>query len=90
MLTPVKLVKGEDSSIRQREKAYRDLFGKAVSSVRQPVESFFNWLNEKNRNPRGTKSKVNKRINGTHVWKNRSSIHFSNFLTLDSHYYKDN
>jgi hypothetical protein len=47
MLTPVKLAKGEADCIRQREKAYRDLFGKAVSTIRQPVESFFNWLNEK-------------------------------------------
>ena len=47
MLTPIKLVKGESDCIRQREKAYRDLFGTAVSKVRQPVESFFNWLNEK-------------------------------------------
>jgi hypothetical protein len=47
MLTPVKLPKGEADNIRQREKAFRDLFGKAVSKVRQPVESFFNWLNEK-------------------------------------------
>jgi hypothetical protein len=47
MLTPVKLPKGEADCIRQREKAFRDLFGGAVSTVRQPVESFFNWLNEK-------------------------------------------
>jgi len=47
MLTPIKLVKGETESIRQREKAYRDLYSASVSKVRQPVESFFNWLNEK-------------------------------------------
>ena len=47
MFTPVKLVKGEGDRIRQREKAYRDLYSAAVSKVRQPVESFFNWLNEK-------------------------------------------
>jgi len=47
MLTPIKLGKGEPECVRQREKAYRDLFGAAVSKVRQPVESFFNWLNEK-------------------------------------------
>jgi hypothetical protein len=32
MLIPVKLVKGEADCIRQREKAYRDLFGNAVST----------------------------------------------------------
>jgi hypothetical protein len=46
MLTPVKLHKSEDNCIRQREKAFRDLFGTSVSTVRQPVASFFNWLNE--------------------------------------------
>ena len=25
----------------------RDLYSRAVSAVRQPIESFFNWLNEK-------------------------------------------
>ena len=47
MIIPVKLPKGEPECIRQREKAYRDLFGSAVSKARQPVESFFNWINEK-------------------------------------------
>ena len=47
MLTPIKLTKGEADCIRQREKAYRDLYGKTVSTIRQPVESFFNWLNQK-------------------------------------------
>jgi hypothetical protein len=47
MLTPVKLPKGEADCIRQREKAFRDLFGVAVSTARQPVEPFFNWINEK-------------------------------------------
>ena len=36
MLTPVKAIKGEETIITQREKAGR-----------QPIESFFNWLNEK-------------------------------------------
>jgi hypothetical protein len=47
ILTPVKLVKGEAEVIRQREKAANDLFSCAVSSVRQPIEALFNWLNEK-------------------------------------------
>lgn len=47
MLTPVKAIKGEDNIITQREKAGRDLLSTAVSKVRQPIESFFNWLNEK-------------------------------------------
>lgn len=47
MKTPVKAIKGESPTIAQREKANRDLFSTAVSKVRQPIESFFNWLNEK-------------------------------------------
>ena len=47
MLTPVKAIKGEETIITQREKAAKDLFSTAVSKVRHPIESFFNWLNEK-------------------------------------------
>lgn len=47
MFTPCKAVKDEPLVIKQREQAYRDLYSRAVSAVRQPVESFFNWLNEK-------------------------------------------
>ena len=46
LLTPVKLVKGECRAVRQFKKAADDLFSTAVSRVRQPIESFFNWLNE--------------------------------------------
>lgn len=44
MLTPVKGVKGQPEVIKQRNKAADDLFSKAVSAVRQPIESLFNWL----------------------------------------------
>lgn len=44
--TPVKLIKGETETIRQFKKAADDLFSTAVSSVRQPIESLFNWINE--------------------------------------------
>lgn len=40
MLTPVK-------QIKQRDKAFNDIFSSAVSKVRQSIEVFFNWLNEK-------------------------------------------
>lgn len=45
--TPVKLVKGQSEQERQRNKAADDLFSKAVSTVRQPIESLFNWFIEK-------------------------------------------
>jgi hypothetical protein len=46
LLTPVKLVKGECQKVRQFKKAADGLFSTAVSRIRQPIESFFNWLNE--------------------------------------------
>jgi hypothetical protein len=47
MITPVKLVKGESQTTRQFKKAADQLFSTAVSSIRQPIEGFFNWLIEK-------------------------------------------
>ena len=49
ILTPVKAVKGEYQQIRNRDKASNDLYSKAVSRVRQPIESFSNWLIQKNK-----------------------------------------
>lgn len=47
MLTPVKGVKDQPDCLKFIDNAANDLFSKAVSSIRQPIESFFNWLNEK-------------------------------------------
>lgn len=47
ILTPVKLVKGETQELRQFKKAADDLFSAAVSTVRQPIEGWFNWLIDK-------------------------------------------
>lgn len=47
LYTPVKLVKGQSTEERQRCKAADGLFSHAVSVVRQPIESLFNWLIEK-------------------------------------------
>ena len=47
MLTPVKAIKGQSEQEKQRSNAYNDLFSTAVSKIRQPIESFFNWLNER-------------------------------------------
>jgi hypothetical protein len=46
MLTPVKAVKGQAECITQFNKAASELFSAAVSKVRQPIEAFFNRLNE--------------------------------------------
>jgi hypothetical protein len=47
ILAPIKAVKGMPDVIKQRIKAADDLFSTAVSRIRQPVESMFNWLIEK-------------------------------------------
>jgi hypothetical protein len=47
ILTPVKLVKGQCERLRQFDNAADDLFSTWVSRFRQPIESFFNWLQEK-------------------------------------------
>lgn len=47
ILTPVKKIKGQSEQQRQFDRAADDLFSTAVSRVRQPIESFFNWLIEK-------------------------------------------
>lgn len=57
ILTPVKAIKGEHIEITQRMKAARDVFSTAVSKVRQPIESFFNWLNERTNIQRAVKTR---------------------------------
>ena len=47
MLTPVKDSKGVTDTIKKFNKADDELYSKAVSTVRQPIEGFFNWLIEK-------------------------------------------
>ena len=47
MLTPIKAVKGEAQENKNRDKAADDLFSVAVSRIRQPIESLFNWLIQK-------------------------------------------
>jgi len=47
MFTPVKAIKGKNLRLEQFDKAAEDLYSKLVSSMRQPIESFFNWLNVK-------------------------------------------
>lgn len=44
ILTPVKPPSRQCLRLKQFDKAADDLFSRAVSSIRQPIESFFNWL----------------------------------------------
>lgn len=45
--TPVKLIKGQCQRLREFDKAADDLLSTWVSRFRQPIESFFNWIQEK-------------------------------------------
>ena len=60
MLTPVKAVKGQTKQQKQWNRAADDLFSKAVSKVRQPIEGFFNWLIEKTDFQRASKVRSTK------------------------------
>lgn len=55
MYTPIKGVKGKPEVLKQIDFAYESLFSKAVSTIRQPIESFFNWMNEKTKLQNATK-----------------------------------
>lgn len=46
LLTPIKDKKGWGTALKQTDQAFNDIFNKAVSSIRQPIESLFNWMNE--------------------------------------------
>lgn len=60
MLTPVKGIKGQSEREKQFDKAANDLFSTAVSVVRQPIESLFNWLIEKTDFQRASKVRSTK------------------------------
>jgi hypothetical protein len=60
MLTPVKGIKGEAQGLKQMDKAANDLFSTAVSRIRQPIESLFNWLIEKTDIQRASKVRSTK------------------------------
>lgn len=60
MLTPVKAVKNQSEWIKQFDKAAHDLFSRAVSRIRQPIESLFNWLIEKTDFQRASKVRSTK------------------------------
>lgn len=47
ILTPPKKVKAKPVALEQFDKAANDLLAKAISSIRQPIESLVNWLQQK-------------------------------------------
>lgn len=58
--TPVKLVKGQTKEERQFNVASDNLFSTFVSKQRQPIESLFNWINEKTGLQNATKVRATK------------------------------
>jgi hypothetical protein len=62
IITPIKKKKGQ-----LFEDAADNFFSKAVSGIRQPIESFFNWLNEKTQIQNATKVRSTKGLM-VHVW----------------------
>jgi hypothetical protein len=57
MLTPIKGVKNQSEWEKNFDRAYNELFSKAVSTIRQPIEAFFNWLIEKTDFQRASKTR---------------------------------
>jgi hypothetical protein len=55
MYIPVKGIKGVPDVINQRDRAANDLYSRAVSKIRQPIESLFNWLIQKTEIQRASK-----------------------------------
>ena len=52
---PIKSIKGASEGEKRRSKAADDLYSQAVSSVREPIEALFSWLNEKTNIQRASK-----------------------------------
>lgn len=67
LFCPEKNKKGESKWEKQFNEAFRRLYGRAVSSVRQPIESFFNWIIEKVNIQNASKVRSKKGLN-VHVF----------------------
>ncbi|MBD0289019.1 MAG: transposase [Flavisolibacter sp.] len=60
MLTAVKAIRGMAERLKRWDKAADDLYSKAVSAIGQPIESFFNCLDEKTHIPTASKVRSTK------------------------------
>ena len=63
MLTPVKYPKGVPDAVKKFNRAADDLYSKAVSAIRQPIGSLFNWLIEKSDIQNASKVRSTKGLN---------------------------
>jgi hypothetical protein len=67
MLTPVKAVKGIPDVLRKFDRAANDLYSRAVSRIRQPIEDLSSWLIEKSDIQKASKVRSKKGVN-LHVY----------------------
>ena len=63
MLTPVKYPKGTPDVAKKFNRAADDLYSRAVSAIRQPIEGLFNWLIEKSDIQNASKVRSTKGLN---------------------------
>ena len=85
MLTLVKYSKGVTDTIKKFNKTADELYSKTVSTVRQPIEGFFNWLIEKSDIQNASKVRSTKGLN-LHLFVDfHGCFHWTYFLTFDSH-----
>lgn len=77
LLTPVKYPRGFPERLKQMYKAADDLYSRAVSSIRQPIESLFGWLLEKSDIQRASRVRSDKGLL-THIFTKLAAV----FLTL--------
>ncbi len=82
LLSPVKYPKGVPEALKQMSKAADDLFSRAVSSVRQPIESLFAWILEKIDTQRASKVRSAKGLM-VHIFSKLTAI-FMKKLVLNS------
>lgn len=78
MLTPVKSVKDQPTVLKQWDSAFNFQYSKAVSAVRQPIESFFNWLIEKTDIQRASKVRSSNGLQA-HIFGKLAAV-FLNFI----------
>jgi len=67
LVTPLKHPADQCGLVACFDAAYRDLFNTAVATVRQPIESFFNWLQQRTRIQDATKVRSQRGLL-LHVW----------------------
>lgn len=63
MLTPVKAIKGMSDVLRKFDRAANDLYSRAASKNRQPIEALFSWIIEKSDIQKASKVRSTKGLN---------------------------